>query len=285
LGQLNMVRKTKGSNKKKSATPYQAEHSHLFKKDPRTFRIGQHLPPKRDLYRFVRWPRYIRIQRQRAILKRRLKAPPAIAQFNKTLQGTQAKDVFKLLRHYIPESPVEKRKRLRAAAEAELKEEKKEKKAETSKQRRTKSKSKKEARAKKPLVLRYGINTIASLVQTAKAKLVVIAHDVDPIELVIWLPALCRKFSVPYVIVKGKARLGHLVYQKNASALALTDVRKEHDNAFQNITSLARTQYNDNVRAYTEFGGLQMGGKFQARKKKDDKARADEAAKTAAASK
>jgi len=113
----------------------------------------------------------------------------------------------------------------------------------------------------------------------------VIAHDVDPIELVIWLPALCRKFSVPYVIVKSKARLGHLVYQKTASALALTDVRKEHDNAFQNITSLARTQYNDNVRAYTETGGLLMGGKFQARKKKEDKARAEEAAKTAAASK
>jgi len=113
----------------------------------------------------------------------------------------------------------------------------------------------------------------------------VIAHDVDPIELVIWLPALCRKFSVPYVIVKSKSRLGHLVYKKTASAVALTDVRKEHDNAFQNITNLARTQYNDNIRAYTETGGLIMGGKFQARKKKEDKARADEAAKTAAAAK
>jgi large subunit ribosomal protein L7Ae len=119
-----MVRKTKG-NKKKSATPYQAEHSHLFKKEPRTFRIGQALPPKRDLYRFVRWPRYIRIQRQRAILKKRLKAPPAIAQFTKTLQGNQAKDLFKLLKHYLPESPVDKKKRLKAQAEADLKEEKK----------------------------------------------------------------------------------------------------------------------------------------------------------------
>jgi len=284
-----MVRKNqKGSKQNKAATPFQAAHSHLFKKDPRTFRIGQHIPPKRDLYRFVRWPRYIRIQRQRAILKKRLKAPPAIAQFSKTLQGNQAKDLFKLLRHYIPETPVEKKKRLKAQAEADLKEEKKEKKdkkPETSKQRRAKSKSKKEERKKKPLVLRAGINTVASLVQSAKAKLVVIAHDVDPIELVIWLPALCRKFSVPYVIVKSKARLGHLVHKKTASALALSDVRKEHDNAFQNITSLARTQYNDNVRAYTEFGGLVMGGKFQARKKKEDKARADEAAKTAAAAK
>lgn len=35
-----------------------------------------------------------------------------------------------------------------------------------------------------------------------------IAHDVDPIELVVWLPALCRKMEIPYCIVKGKARLG-----------------------------------------------------------------------------
>lgn len=41
-----------------------------------------------------------------------------------------------------------------------------------------------------------------------KAQLVVIAHDVDPIELVVWLPALCRKMEIPYCIVKGKARLG-----------------------------------------------------------------------------
>jgi len=122
-------------------------------------------------------------------------------------------------------------------------------------------------------------------VQTARAKLVIIAHDVDPIEIVIWLPALCRKFNVPYVIVKGKARLGHLVHMKTCSTLAMTDVRKEHDNAFNNIVTLARTQFNDNVRAYTEFGGLSMGGKFMARKKKEEKARADEAAKTAAATK
>lgn len=45
-----------------------------------------------------------------------------------------------------------------------------------------------------------------------KAQLVVIAHDVDPIELVVWLPALCRKMEVPYCIVKGKARLGTVFY-------------------------------------------------------------------------
>lgn len=38
-----------------------------------------------------------------------------------------------------------------------------------------------------------------------------IAHDVDPIELVVWLPALCRKMEIPYCIVKGKARLGTVI--------------------------------------------------------------------------
>ena len=45
-----------------------------------------------------------------------------------------------------------------------------------------------------------------------KAQLVVIAHDVDPIELVVWLPALCRKMEIPYCIVKGKSRLGSVPF-------------------------------------------------------------------------
>jgi large subunit ribosomal protein L7Ae len=54
----------------------------------------------------------------------------------------------------------------------------------------------------------------------------VIASNVDPIELVVWLPTLCRKMDIPYCFVKGKARLGQLVHQKNAAVVALTEVRK-----------------------------------------------------------
>ncbi len=66
----------------------------------------------------------------------------------------------------------------------------------------------KEADKKKPVVVKYGINHITSLVESGKAQLVVIAHDVDPIELVVWLPALCKKMGVPYVIVKVQAAGG-----------------------------------------------------------------------------
>lgn len=55
---------------------------------------------------------------------------------------------------------------------------------------------------KKPVVVKYGLNHVTQLVESGDAQLVVIAHDVDPIELVLWLPALCKKQGIPYCIVK-----------------------------------------------------------------------------------
>ena len=46
---------------------------------------GGNIQPKRDLTRFVKWPKYIRLQRQRQILYQRLKVPPSINQFTQTL--------------------------------------------------------------------------------------------------------------------------------------------------------------------------------------------------------
>jgi large subunit ribosomal protein L7Ae len=37
----------------------------LFAKNPRSFRIGGDIQPKRNLTRFVKWPKYVRIQRQK----------------------------------------------------------------------------------------------------------------------------------------------------------------------------------------------------------------------------
>lgn len=53
---------------------------------------GQDIQPKRDLTRFVKWPRYIRLQRQRSILYKRLKVPPAINQFTQALDRQTGKD-------------------------------------------------------------------------------------------------------------------------------------------------------------------------------------------------
>ena len=68
--------------------------------------------------RFVKWPEYVRLQRQKVILHQRLKVPPAIAQFSHTLDKNTATQLFKLLNKYRPESTQEKKARLQATAAA-----------------------------------------------------------------------------------------------------------------------------------------------------------------------
>ena len=60
--------------------------------------------------------------------------------------------------------------------------------------------------------MKFGLNHVTELVEEGKAKLVAIAHDVDPIEMMMFLPALCKKKNVPYCFIRGKARLGKLVH-------------------------------------------------------------------------
>ncbi len=121
-------------------------------------------------------------------------------------------------------------------------------------------------------MIKFGLNHITKLVEERKAKLVVIASDVDPIELVVWLPTLCRKMDIPYCFVKGKATLGRLVHQKNAAALALCEVRKEviyafiQDEAeFKNITEAYRSRFNDNADLRKKLGGGLRGSKSEAK--------------------
>jgi large subunit ribosomal protein L7Ae len=228
----------------------------LIEKDAKNFGIGQDIQPKRNLTRFVKWPEYVRLQRQKAILKMRLKVPPAINQFSKTLDKNMATNLFKLLNKYRPETSVEKKARLTAAAQVVAKGEKVD-------------------QGKKPIVVKYGINHITALIEAKKAKLVVIAHDVDPIEIVVWLPALCRKMGVPYCIVKSKSRLGTVVHKKTATALVLTDVKTEDKQELAALVSAIKANYNDKTEEIRKtWGGGIMGPKSQQKTLKREKAAA-----------
>ena len=92
--------------------------------------------------------------------------------------------MFKLLKKYSPETKKEKKVRLLAKAEQKVATDKTDD-------------------STRPRVLKFGLNHVTTLVENKKAKLVVIAADVDPVELVLWLPQLCRKQEVPYCIVKS----------------------------------------------------------------------------------
>ena len=110
------------------------------------------------------------------------------------------------------------------------------------------SKLEKTVQKTRPYHLKFGLNHVTKLIEEKKAKLVVIASNVDPIELVVWLPTLCRKLDIPYCFVKGKARLGQLVHQKNAAVVALTEVRKEDEGDLANLTTAFRTNFNENAK-------------------------------------
>ncbi|WP_411026772.1 hypothetical protein, partial [Salmonella sp. s54395] len=87
----------KGRGKKVAPAPFATKTAApkkvvnpLFEKRPKNFGIGNDIQPKRDVTRFVRWPKYVRLQRQRAILVQRLKVPPSINQFSQTLDKQTA---------------------------------------------------------------------------------------------------------------------------------------------------------------------------------------------------
>ena len=194
----------------------------------------------------------------------RLKVPPVIVQFSKTLDRNQAANLFKLLMKYQPETKAAKTTRLETVAKAAAGGE-----------------SAKTTAA--PNVLKFGLKHITTLIEEKKAKLVVIAHDVDPIELVVWLPALCRKMDIPYCIVKGKSRLGTLTHQKNCAVVALTSVNKDDAAALATLSSSFHAQFNETV--VKRWGGGVMGLKTQAKLEKRRLQLEEENSKKAAAQK
>lgn len=247
-----MAKKNRGNRK---ATNKRSENKfkNLFERTPKNLRIGGTVRPKRDLTRYVKWPKYILLQRQRRVLYDRIKIPGAINQFSYTLTRDKAKTVLNLLEKYKPETKAEKKKRLEGVAEKKVD-------------------KKNLDPSKKPFMVKTGLNHITQLIESKKAKLVVIAHDVDPIELVLWLPSLCRQMNVPFCFVKSKARLGKVVNLKNATCLALTNVRPEDVATLNRIIEVCNNEYTSSLDYFTYKSGIVLGQKSQHKKEKKEKA-------------
>jgi len=243
--------KSKAVELKKTVNP-------LIEKRPKNFGIGQNIQPKRDLTRFVKWPRYVRLQRQKAILLKRLKVPPSIHQFSSTLDRQTASQLFKLLDKYRPEAKKERKARLLQRA-------------------KERAAGKQDQPTKRPPTIRSGIITVVSLIEQKSAQLVIISHDVDPVEIVLFLPALCKKMGVPYCIVKGKARLGQVVRRKTCTALAFTNVNSEDKTALSKLVEVCKTNFNERYEELKRHsGGGVLGAKSMARIHKLEKLKARE---------
>jgi large subunit ribosomal protein L7Ae len=59
--------------------------------------------------------------------------------------------------------------------------------------------------------VRKGTNETTKAIERGIAKLVVIAEDVDPPEVVAHLPVLCEERKIPYIFVPTKEKLGSAV--------------------------------------------------------------------------
>jgi len=94
----------------------------------------------------------IRVQRQKAVLQKRLKIPPPINQFSQTLDKQTAVQLFKTLEKYRPETALAKKQRLKKIAEA-------------------KAKGKEVQPKKRPNTLKAGTNTVTKLIEQKKSSI------------------------------------------------------------------------------------------------------------------
>jgi large subunit ribosomal protein L7Ae len=73
--------------------------------------------------------------------------------------------------------------------------------------------------------VRKGTNETTKAVERGTAKLVVIAEDVDPPEVVAHLPLICDERKIPYVFVPNKQKLGNSVgLDVYAAAACITEL-------------------------------------------------------------
>ena len=72
--------------------------------------------------------------------------------------------------------------------------------------------------------VRVGTNEVTKSSERAEAKLVVMAEDVDPVEILVHVPMLCEEKRIAYLYVPKKQRLGQSAgLSKSAASVAIVE--------------------------------------------------------------
>lgn len=158
-----------------------------------------------------------------------IKIPPAINQFKTTLEDKDVKRVCELFTKYRPETHDERLERLKKSDPKE---------------------------GPKPIITKMGIRHVTRLIETKKAKFVLVAADVDPIEVVLFVPTLCKKMNIPYAIIPSKEMLGSVVNLKRTTILALCDVKAEDKKEFDELIKISNEIFSEQYESHlTRWGG------------------------------
>jgi large subunit ribosomal protein L7Ae len=72
--------------------------------------------------------------------------------------------------------------------------------------------------------IKVGINEVTKTIERNTAKLVVIAQDISPAEIVMHVPIICKEKSIPFTYVSTREELGKISgIGAKASAIAIVD--------------------------------------------------------------
>jgi len=84
--------------------------------------------------------------------------------------------------------------------------------------------------------IRKGMNEVTKSIERNSAKLVVMAEDVSPPEILFHVPLLCEEKSVPYGYLSTKKELGNVVrINIGSSAIAIENVGTGNDNILNDL--------------------------------------------------
>ncbi|MCD6547582.1 MAG: 50S ribosomal protein L7ae [Nanoarchaeota archaeon] len=89
--------------------------------------------------------------------------------------------------------------------------------------------------------IKKGMNETTKAVERGQAKLVVIANDINPPEIVMHLPPLCEEKNIPYLVASSKKDLGTSAGLEVAtSAVAIIDAGEAKKQLMELIEELKK---------------------------------------------
>ncbi len=84
--------------------------------------------------------------------------------------------------------------------------------------------------------IRKGFNEVTKSIERSLAKLVVMAEDVSPPEILFHIPLLCENKSIPYGYISTKKELGNLVrINVGSAAIAIEKLGTNNENVLDNL--------------------------------------------------
>ena len=87
--------------------------------------------------------------------------------------------------------------------------------------------------------IKKGMNEATKAIEREKAKLVVVANDINPPEIVMHIPPLCEEKKIPYIYIPSKKQLGDAAgIDVSAAAIAIINPGKANDQVKEVVEKL-----------------------------------------------